>query len=76
VPGEELRPRLQRLVDAVAPNIASVYDVHYDYLTWNTPNQLVRHDLAGLPAGRRNLMWMMSPSPPASKSPSASCIRP
>jgi transcriptional regulator with XRE-family HTH domain len=55
----EAWPRLQRLVDAAAPNIASVYDVHFDYLAWNTPYQRVRHDPAGLPAGRRNLLWMM-----------------
>ena len=51
--------RLQRLVDAATPNIASVYDVHFDYLAWNTPYRLVRQDPGTLPAGRRNLLWMM-----------------
>ena len=51
--------RLQRLVDAAAPNAASVYDLHFDYLAWNEPYRLIRHDPAGLPAGRRNLLWMM-----------------
>jgi len=51
--------RLQRLVDAATPNIASVYDVHFDYLAWNAPYRLVRHDPGTLPAGRRNLLWMM-----------------
>jgi transcriptional regulator with XRE-family HTH domain len=52
-------PRLQRLVDAVAPNAASIYDVHFDYLAWNEPYQRIRHDPAGLALGRRNLLWMM-----------------
>jgi len=52
-------PRLQRLVDAAAPNIASIYDVHFDYVVWNTPYRRLRHDPVLLPAGRRNLLWMM-----------------
>ena len=55
----EARPRLQRLVDAVTPTIASVYDIHFDYLAWNTPYRRIRHDPATLPADRRNLLWMM-----------------
>jgi hypothetical protein len=51
--------RLQRLVDAVTPNAASIYDVHFDYLAWNEPYRRIRHDLAQLAAGRRNLLWMM-----------------
>ena len=57
--GDEPRARLQRLVDAAVPNAASVYDVHFDYLAWNEPYRRIRHDPAGLPAGRRNLLWMM-----------------
>ena len=56
--GEEL-PRLQRLVDAAAPNIACVYDLHFDYLAWNVPYARIRHDPGPLPPSRRNLMWMM-----------------
>jgi hypothetical protein len=52
-------PRLQRLVDAASPSIASVYDRHFDYVVWNTPYRLIRHDPAALPDGRRNLLWMM-----------------
>jgi len=52
-------PRLQRLVDAAAPSIASVYDRHFDYVVWNIPYQRLRHDPATVPAGRRNLLWMM-----------------
>jgi transcriptional regulator with XRE-family HTH domain len=55
----EARARLQRLVDAVAPTIASVYDAHFDYLAWNTPYQRIRHDPATLAPARRNLLWMM-----------------
>jgi transcriptional regulator with XRE-family HTH domain len=59
-PGADGLPaRLQRLVDAVAPNAASIYDVHFDYLAWNEPYRRIRHDPAGLAAGRRNLLWMM-----------------
>ena len=57
--GGDAQPRLQRLVDAVAPNPASVYDDHFDYLAWNEPYRRIRHDPAGLAAGRRNLLWMM-----------------
>jgi predicted kinase/transcriptional regulator with XRE-family HTH domain len=56
---DDPQARLQRLVDAAAPNAASVYDQHFDYLAWNEPYRLIRHDPAGLPAGRRNLLWMM-----------------
>jgi hypothetical protein len=56
---DQARLRLQRLVDAVTPTIASVYDVHFDYLAWNTPYRRIRHNPATLPADRRNLLWMM-----------------
>jgi transcriptional regulator with XRE-family HTH domain len=58
-PVDEVLPRLQRLVDAAAPNIASIYDLHLDYVVWNTPYTRLRHDPAMLPGDRRNLMWMM-----------------
>jgi len=58
-PVDDVLPRLQRLVDTVAPNIASIYDIHFDYLVWNTPYVRVRHDPGKLPSGRRNLLWMM-----------------
>ena len=56
---DDALPRLQRLVSAAAPNIASVYDRHFDYVAWNTPYQRLRNDPALLPADRRNLLWMM-----------------
>jgi transcriptional regulator with XRE-family HTH domain len=55
----DVRPRLQRLVDAAAPSIASVYDRYFDYVVWNTPYRRLRHDPSTVPAGRRNLLWMM-----------------
>jgi transcriptional regulator with XRE-family HTH domain len=58
-PVEEVRARLQRLVDAAAPAIASIYDAHFDFVVWNTPYRRLRQDPALLPADRRNLMWMM-----------------
>lgn len=51
--------RLQRLVDSASPSVASVYDLHYDYIVWNTPYTRLRNDPALLPPGRRNLLWMM-----------------
>lgn len=57
--GDDVLPRLQRLVDAAAPNVASIYDGHFDYLAWNTPYVHARHDPGGLPADLRNLLWMM-----------------
>jgi transcriptional regulator with XRE-family HTH domain len=63
VPTGDLLPRLQRLVDAVVPSPASVYDEHFDYLVWNQPYARVRHDPGTLPAGRRNMLWMMFTDP-------------
>lgn len=62
-PVEDLLPRLQRLVDAVTPNAACVYDAHFDYLVWNTSYARVRYDPGKLPSDRRNLVWMMFTDP-------------
>lgn len=62
-PGHDVLPRLQRLADAVAPNLACIYDASYDYLVWNAPYVQVRHDPGQLPAGRRNLLWWMFTDP-------------
>jgi len=59
----DVLPRLQRLVDAQAPSLASVYDEHFDYLVWNQAYAVVRHDPGTLPAGRRNMLWMMFTDP-------------
>ncbi|MGW0810451.1 helix-turn-helix transcriptional regulator [Nonomuraea sp. NPDC002799] len=53
------RSRAQRLVDAAAPNLASVYDEHFDYVAWNRPYARIRHDPTTYPPERRNLLWMM-----------------
>jgi len=58
-PIDDVLARLQRLVDAVTPNIACIYDIHFDYLVWNTPYMRVRHDPGKFPRARRNLLWMM-----------------
>lgn len=57
--GGDVAPRLQRLVDAVAPSAAVVFDRHFDFLAWNTPYVRIRHDPGALPRDRRNLLWMM-----------------
>src|SRR5262249_10185930 len=62
-PADGMLPRLQRLVDSAAPNPASVYDEHFDYLVWNQPYAQVRHDPGTLPASRRNMLWMMFTDP-------------
>ena len=62
-PAADRLPRLQLLVDAVAPSPASVYDEYFDYLVWNEPYARVRHDPGTLPAGRRNMVWMMFTDP-------------
>ena len=62
-PGQDMLPRLQTLVDAVAPSPASIYDSHFDYLVWNEPYARLRHDPAALPAERRNMIWMMFTDP-------------
>ncbi|MBO0815057.1 MAG: helix-turn-helix domain-containing protein [Actinobacteria bacterium] len=58
-PADDLLPRLQLLVDTADPSPASVYDSHFDYLAWNQSYVRVRNDPATLPAGRRNMVWMM-----------------
>ncbi|MGF7236137.1 MAG: helix-turn-helix transcriptional regulator [Frankia sp.] len=58
-PVDDVLPRLQHLVDAAAPNIASIYDIHFDYVVWNAPYARIRHDPGTLPEDRRNLLWMM-----------------
>lgn len=60
---DEVLPRLQRLVDASAPGLASIYDVHFDFVVWNRPYALLRHDPLTLPDDRRNLLWMMFTDP-------------
>lgn len=56
-PGDSTR--MQRLVDAVLPNPASVYDGGFDYLVWNSAYVRLRHDPLDTPVERRNLLWMM-----------------
>ena len=63
VPADDMLPRLQRLVDAQSPCLASVYDEHFDYVVWNQPYAVVRHDPGTLPASRRNMLWMMFTDP-------------
>jgi transcriptional regulator with XRE-family HTH domain len=59
MPADDVLPRLQRLVDAVTPNVACIYDLHFDYLVWNRPYVRVRDDPGKFPSDRRNLLWMM-----------------
>jgi hypothetical protein len=63
MPADDMLLRLERLVDAQAPCQASIYDEHFDYLTWNEPYALVRHDPGTLPVNRRNMLWMMFTHP-------------
>jgi transcriptional regulator with XRE-family HTH domain len=58
-PALDLLPRLQRLVDAATPNPACIYDIHFDYLAWNTSYARLRRDPGTFPSDRRNLLWMM-----------------
>lgn len=55
----DVLPRLQRLVDSAVPSIASIYDLHFDYVVWNTAYKRLRNDPGLLPPDRRNLVWMM-----------------
>jgi transcriptional regulator with XRE-family HTH domain len=51
--------RAQRLVDSLMPNVASVYDGHFDFVAWNLAYARIRTDPAELPQDRRNLLWWM-----------------
>lgn len=41
------------------PNVASVYDGHFDFVAWNLAYARIRTDPAELPQDRRNLLWWM-----------------
>jgi hypothetical protein len=56
---DDVEPRVQRLVDATAPNPSVMFDRHFDFIAWNEPYVRIRHDPAALPVDRRNLLWMM-----------------
>lgn len=56
---DDVEPRVQRLVDATAPNPSVMFDQHFDFIAWNAPYVRIRHDPAALPDDRRNLLWMM-----------------
>ena len=66
-PGWPPRPAVRRRPPGPAaaagrrrlPNVASVYHLDLDHLAWNGRDGGIRHDPAGLPAGRRNPLWMM-----------------
>ncbi|MEV6768142.1 helix-turn-helix transcriptional regulator [Nocardia sp. NPDC051030] len=58
-PTEADRSRLQRMVDAVMPNPAAIYDAAFDYLVWNHAYVRVRHDPLDVAPHQRNLLWMM-----------------
>ncbi|MFI9509762.1 helix-turn-helix transcriptional regulator [Nocardia sp. NPDC052566] len=49
--------RLQRLVDAMSPNIAVVHDSWFDFVVWNEAFRRIRTDPDGFAAERRNLLW-------------------
>jgi transcriptional regulator with XRE-family HTH domain len=51
--------RAQRLVESLMPNVASVYDGHFDFVAWNLAYARIRTDPAELPQDRRNLLWWM-----------------
>lgn len=51
--------RLQRLVDALMPDLAVVHDGRFDFVVWNVAFARVRIDPAELPTDRRNLLWWM-----------------
>jgi transcriptional regulator with XRE-family HTH domain len=51
--------RAQRLADSLMPNVASVYDGHFDFVAWNLAYARIRTDPAELPQDRRNLLWWM-----------------
>jgi transcriptional regulator with XRE-family HTH domain len=51
--------RAQRLVDSLMPNLASVYDGHFDFVAWNLAYARIRTDPAELPQDQRNLLWWM-----------------
>lgn len=60
--------RFQRLVDATTPNIASIYDAHFDYVVWNTPYARVRHDPGMIAEDRRNLLGVLFTDPDVRRS--------
>ncbi|UKD51804.1 helix-turn-helix transcriptional regulator [Amycolatopsis sp. FU40] len=50
---------LQGMVDALDPNPAYVLDAHWDFVAWNRAEAALIGDPALLPAGERNLLWLV-----------------
>lgn len=51
--------RLQRLVDAMLPNLAVVHDGCFDFVVWNAAFSRIRGNPGDLAPERRNLLWWM-----------------
>lgn len=58
-------PNLASVVESLTPNPAVVIDPHWDFLAWNRAYSALLTDLARLPAGQRNLLWLVFCWPPA-----------
>lgn len=54
--GEDVTPRLQRVLDALNPNPALIKTVTWDVVAWNRAAAAVLTDYGTLPPGRRNIL--------------------
>lgn len=60
---DEVAARLQGLLDTWENSPAVLLDSRFDITAWNAAYAAVWSDPAGIPAGRRNLMWCVAGSP-------------
>jgi transcriptional regulator with XRE-family HTH domain len=54
---------LQRILHNLLPNPAYIIDRRFDYLAWNRAYCGVWRELADIPQGQRNLVWLMLTDP-------------
>ena len=58
-----LHPAIQQIIDALAPNPASVVNARYDLLAWNQPYGAMFPNMVAAPPGERNTIWQIFTMP-------------
>ncbi len=60
---EHVSPTLRRLVENLDPSPAYLLGRRWDYLAWNRAASVLFGDLAEVPPGKRNQIWLMFTDP-------------
>jgi hypothetical protein len=62
-PREKVHPTVRKLVEGLNPSPACITGRRYDFVAWNDAHAAVFGDPAGMPDGRRNLLWSIFTDP-------------